>query len=347
MNGYAVAMAEHPLYGQLKHAGEVRVTGTGVVLHRIPADVRHALSDRGRMMAEDSGGCEIRFVTDSRFVRCTVASLDHRGEVEVYKGGLLHSRHEVKPGEAAVLQLEEPARLKQFRREALLASGFAPEVWRIVMGRFTAELRELNVYGHTVRAPREDEVPALRWLAYGSSITHGLIRHPMSYIQQAARRLGADVCNLGLSGSCLCEPELADYLAHRQDWDLLTLELGVNARDIQSEEQFRERTGQLLEKLLKQHPDQAVVVITMYPNFATYPWEETETSLKDVRFNRILREHVDRLGAGYPKLALIEGHGILTDCSGLSCDLVHPGEYGHAVMAENLARRLARIVDQA
>lgn len=299
------------------------------------------MGDRGRFISEEATGCELRFVTDAKHVRVTLGMPETDGRVRIYKGGLLHSEHELQAGAIRTLHLEEPvARFGMVDRKHLLKSGFAPEVWRIIFGNSQAVFYGLNAFGYAIRPPSREEMPIRKWLAYGSSITHGLDNAPLSYIQQAARRLGADVMNLGMSGSCQCEPETADFIAGREDWQLATFELGVNMRDNTTEEQFRSRTGDLLEKVIERHPDHPLFLITIYPNFATFAG--SETTERDLRFNQILREHAERLR--HPLLHLIEGSDIMRDMSGMTCDLIHPSEYGHMQMGEELAQRMSQLL---
>lgn len=314
----------------------------GLCLRRYPAAVRHKLGDRGRFISEEATGSELRFVTEAGHVRVTVGAHEQECSVYVYKGGLFHSEHRIPAGVLRTLHLEEPAaRFAMVDRERLQrGSGFAPEIWRVGFGRSTGVFAGINTFGYEVRPPAREETPGLRWLAYGSSITHGLDDYHLSYAHQAARRLGADVMNAGLGGSCLCEPEVADWLAERRDWDMLTLELGVNMRDGISDESFRERVGYLLERVLGSHPDKPVFLITIYPNFATYAGNGVTE--KDRRFNEILREHAERLS--HPRLHLIEGADVMDDMGGMSCDLIHPGPYGHIRMGERLADQMNEIL---
>ncbi|WJH35484.1 hypothetical protein N6H14_05515 [Paenibacillus sp. CC-CFT747] len=203
----------------------------GVKLFRFPREVRHALGDRGRFISEEATDCELRFVTEAAHVRVTLLLPDRAGEVYVYRGGLLHSTHAMPAGIPKTLHLERPVRLAGMDREKLTACGFAPEVWRVVFGRSEGVFLELNTFGEAVRPPQAGETPEVRLLAYGSSITHGLGTYPLTYVDQGARRLKADLFNKGMSGSCLCEPEMADYLARSKGWDAALLELGVNMRD--------------------------------------------------------------------------------------------------------------------
>lgn len=313
--------------------------GYGVHLRRIPRSVREHLNERGRFIAGEAGGCELRFVTPAPNIRVTLTLPETDGSVMVYKGGLFHSRHELQAGTIRTLQLSEPPRLVLADRGLLMAAGFAPEVWRICFGRYACVVCGIETFGHPLRPPAEGEIPGKRWIAYGSSITYGE-NGSVPYISHAARRLAADVLGLGMSGSCHCEREMSNYLAAQEDWSFMTLELGVNMRDHLPADEFRERSGYLLDQLVSRHPGKPVAVITMYPNFAMFPG--SGIAEKDLQFNDILRSHVQRLS--HPKLSLIEGSRVLDDLAGLSCDLIHPGDEGHMRMGENLARELAGIL---
>lgn len=317
----------------------------GVSLHRFPRQVRHSLGERGKFISRESSGCELRFVTTASQVWVTLSALENDGDLVVYKGGYFHSRIRLQAGAIHTLRLEEPARWGNVSRGGAHSSGFAPEVWRMMAGRFNLVLFGIDTFGHPIRPPHPDEMPKFKWLAYGSSITHGLANQQMSYVHQTARRLGIDVYNLGMSGSCACEKEMADAIAARQDWDLATFELGVNMRDHFTPDEFRERSAYLLHAVLKHHPDKPVALITIFPNYATRPLEATKASDNEKRFNEILREHVREIN--HPHLHLLEGDAILRDFSTLSCDLIHPGEMGHTLMAQNLSDRLKIILDES
>ncbi|WP_246302936.1 SGNH/GDSL hydrolase family protein [Paenibacillus plantarum] len=320
----------------------------GLRLHRYPRDVRNRLSTRGSHISTQSSGCEIRFVTDAEAVRLSISSLEEDGDLIVFKGDYFHSNHRLQAGVRRTLLLEEPERFKRESPDRKLAEesslSFSPHVWRIMTCRYTAVFHELDTLGRSVRPPHQNEVPALRWLAYGSSITHGgaAIHYYNCYAQQAARRLGVDVLNLGLSGSCLCEKEAADYIANRNDWDIATLELGVNMRTLFTPEQFKERAYYLIQTVIQKQPQKPVVVITVYPNAATYSHMDYPASRNETQFNHILREIVSELD--HSSLYLIEGYEIMKDMSSLVFDLLHPSDYGHMLMGEHLAAKLREIL---
>jgi lysophospholipase L1-like esterase len=94
------------------------------------------------------------------------------------------------------------------------------------------------------RPPAASEVPDVRYLAYGTSITEGAkaTATHLNYVSRVAQRRGYDALNLGCSGSAYCEGVLAEYIARRNDWDVATFALSVNmANAAFSTAQCRER----------------------------------------------------------------------------------------------------------
>ncbi|CAM4191986.1 GDSL-type esterase/lipase family protein [Saccharibacillus endophyticus] len=315
----------------------------GLYIRRVPASVRARLGARGRLIAAESTGCELRFVTSSPNADVTLALPAQDGDVAVYRGGMFHSEHRLKAGHVAVLRLAAPPRLNGADPARLSASGFAPDVWRVRFARGEAVYYGLNAFGEAVRPPKPGEVPAATLLAYGSSITHGGEQSRSAYIGQAARRLGLDLHNLGMSGSCLCEREMIDEIAARSDWHILFLELGVNMRDGTDVGEFRSRVRYALERIVDRHPDKPIFLTTIYPNFAVLGGESPQAGEQDLRFNEILRQETRRMDRG-ALLHLFEGDRILDDPGGLSCDLVHPSDDGHSVMGANLANLMCGIL---
>lgn len=101
-----------------------RAAGYGVHLRRVPRSVRGQLNERGRFIAGEAGGCELRFFTPAPNIRVTLTLPETDGSVTVYKGGLFHSRHELQAGTIRTLQLTEPPRLAMAERGLLMAAGF-------------------------------------------------------------------------------------------------------------------------------------------------------------------------------------------------------------------------------
>ncbi|NGM81877.1 lipase [Paenibacillus sp. 7124] len=319
---------------------------SGLHLQRFPQHVRIGLSEKGRTKAVQSNGCELRFVTESKHVRVTVGSNDINGSIVVCRGDFFHSQHCLQAGTVTTLHLEEPERFVEVPSDRLNQSGFSSNVWRLHFDRFGAVFYEVDAFGCEVRVPRPDEVPTLTMLAYGSSISQsaGSTHHFNGYLQQSARRLGVDVLNLALSGSCYCETVVADHLAEREDWDFLFLELGVNMRAVVTPEEFKRRVTYLLDHVIERHPDKPVFVTTIYPNRATYFLDESHLlHVQEKIFNKELLQYCE--SRKHPQLHLLDGAWIMRDLTSLTSDLIHPSDYGHMLMSEHLAKLLRPAVE--
>lgn len=333
--------------------------GGGVCLRRFPRAVREAMGPLGRMVAQESAGCEVRFVTDADNIRVAVSALPsnlapyeiHKLTVCVFKGAVFHSQIHLEAGKVNHLHLTDitGADRKAFlalRPEVRDTEYFSHRVWRLLFGRYEAVLHEVDTYGYPVRPPSPEETPRRRILFYGSSITNGAspTSYHLCYAQLAARLLKADPLNQGLSGSCLCERETADYLASREDWDLAVLELGVNMRGAFTPDDFRTRSRHLLESILRRHPEKPVALVTIFPNAQNpeHALVADAAQRNQTAFDEILREHVRELR--HPELHLIEGRDILRDYAGITKDLIHPGDYGHIEMGTRLAAALEALV---
>ncbi|TVY11435.1 SGNH/GDSL hydrolase family protein [Paenibacillus cremeus] len=330
----------------------------GFVLQRYPKKVRDRLGEgydeRGRYVSSMSTGCEMRFVTTSGRVRITLSAPMDEGDIVVYNGDFFHSMHRLQSGRLHTLQLERNEQFAEVTGESLRTGRFSPDVWRIFVSRsyvagagFQVVFHHLETFGHPVRPPVSEELPAIRWLAYGSSITHGsgaTVNHN-SYIQQAARRLGFDVLNKGLGGSCFCEKETADFFTDHQGWDVATLELGVNMRGIFTTEQFAERAHYLVRSMTAAHPGKPVFLITLFPNSSDRLVAGNHILTRaNLEFADVLRRLHRELQL--PNLHLIEGHDLLPDFSALAADLIHPSDYGHILIGENLAKRMSAFLSR-
>lgn len=328
----------------------------GLRLHRFPRGVRNGLGEgsyqRGRLMARASTGCEIRFVTEAEFIEITLSATVEDGDVLVYRGDYFHSMHRLQAGIVTALHLNKPERFAEIQPEMLHQGRFSPTVWRVIISRnyypglgFQAAFHGLETFGHDVRPPRPEELPAIRLLAYGSSITHGsgaTVQHT-AYIQQAGRRLGADVYNKGMGGSCLCEKQMADYLLSHGDWDIAVLELGVNMQPLFSVDEFAARARYLIEGFIRRYPDKPVILVTIYPN---YKDGRNNAEPGSCNVNRQFSARLEELHRtlAHPRLYLVDSHGLLTDFAALTVDLLHPSDYGHTLIGQHLAETIAEIV---
>lgn len=336
------------------HAGELREAPgfRGVQLARIPKEIGDRLNQRGKFIAADSVSTEIRFVTDAPMIELSLSAVKPEFgldllEVRVFFGNFeIPTNFWLKPGVVTTLRLTpQNLGIRKIKPEFLRKGpgiGFAPNVIRLTPQRGGLIYCGINTFGAAVRPPLPEEKPAKSCLFYGSSITNSTLE---GFPVVAGKALGVDVINLGMSGSCHIEPELADWMAAREDWDLAVIELGINAMAMTPEE-FRGRADHLLDAFTSRHPRKPLVLLTIFPSFARSefliePKEQEED--RDAQFCEILRELHARY-AKKGKVHLIEGKDILTDLTGLGADFLHPKSYGHALMGLNLARRLAPLL---
>ena len=213
------------------------------------------------------------------------------------------------------------------------------------------EIHLVDVKAGGLRPPRPEELPGLRYLAYGTSITQGMsATGPMlHYPRQVAWRLGADLANFGVAGSAFCEPELADYLASAIPWDFATLCLSVNMynqgvelRRVPEPRRVHEHRDGAAESreagALHQRPCRTSADLGAVP--ADHPGRGPVQAYRDA-----LREVVER--SGLPNLHFVSGADLISDVGGLSSDLLHPGDLGMIEIGERLAAHLRPILRAA
>jgi lysophospholipase L1-like esterase len=320
---------------------------SGLGLFRFPPSVRSAMdTQNGRYAASLSVGCELRFVTDSPKFYVHLSARDCDGTVIVFNGDVFHSLQKVEMGKITTLQIQKSERLDAINSQMLAGSRFSTNVWRIMIGRaynpsgnFLAHFHGIDTFGYDLRPPTPEEKPGLRWLAYGSSITHGsgATNHHLSYIQQTALHAGLDGINKGMGGSCHIEPSMVDFLVDSVDWDVASFELGVNMRETYTLEEFELRVTYLLDRLETTKPNKPVVIITIFPNWQSTRYCSTPSAVSGIEdgYNQILRELCSKKHRH--NLYLVEGTDLLQTTHFLCDDLIHPSDFGHIEMGRNLA----------
>ena len=327
---------------EFHNVGELFSDGSdGLRLQRVPESVRTHLNERAQQRMLAAAATEIRFVTSGDRVKVKLSSNAGTELIPFY--GPLQGKERIRiPEEPTEIEIERPARLSGINQETKGRFHFSPNVWRLTLRG--EGVRFHGIEGDGLRPPTPEELPKLRYLSYGTSITHGAAATAghLTYVAQTAWRLKADLINLGVGGSAWCEPELADYMAERDDWDIATLALSVNMIGGGfSDDEFRERVAYMIDRVAGSDPSRPVACITIYPHFRDFA-DEPEAADRSERFRGILREAV--AGLKHSNVTLIEGPELLTDPAGLTVDLIHPGDLGMIQMGENLAKRLSALL---
>lgn len=318
---------------------------SGLRLERFPEHFKRELgivdNHNGQFRAKRAHGCEIRFVTEAQYFDIALTAVEADVDIVIYYGDMAHSKHTLKAGVCSVIHVEYPEIYKQVDVEKLPKGRFAPYVWRVQFGmNGYIYFHYLDTYGYGHRPLMEEEKPEISWAAYGSSITCGSVTtlYSNSYIEQAAVHLGYDVMNKGLSGSCMCEPAVADYLASLPV-DVLSLELGINMLSFFEKEEFESRVQYLLQKMKEKSPAKEIFVIDMFCNKAPLLKDHTTRQYRNYPvFKEIVKRHVEE--AEDNRMIKIDGNVVAADETYLSVDLLHPSDQGHILMGRNLAEQM-------
>lgn len=329
---------------ELHNVAELVPQDGGVRLFRFPSA---AVTTVNKMMGATRGrsatGCEIRFVTDANTVWVTMEAMAHDVALTVLRGDLVYQKLTLRAGGRQVIEIARPGQIDDVG-DAFFADGegerFSPQVWRIYISSEAAHCIFYSVEGldAPVRPPHDREVPGRRFIAYGSSITHGCwtIDTLNSYPQIAARELGVDVLCKGMAGSCQCEKAISDYLA-REECDFATLELGVNMYHLDTPE-FESRVRYLLTEMRRVQPARPFFVITPFVSRYSDGPKQTDRQ-KHAAFVDILHRLTAKIAPDTAEV--IDGTAVLDRRQGLCYDCLHPSEYGHMRMGVNLARMLS------
>lgn len=313
----------------------------GKKIQRVPESVRVHLNPGAQGRSLNAANSEIRFVADGP-VKVTLSSPQGGGVYHVSYGSFMDSGQYPLTGNPLTIELTVNERLRNMDPKFLAGDPWSPNVIRIQFPR--QEIVVYKVEGANVRPPKPEEMPSLRYLAYGTSITEGgcATRPHLCYAAQTAQLLGADLINLGMSGSCHAEPEMFDYIASRDDWDIATLALSVNMLGFENDE-FRKRVQYGINTVAAAHPDKPISCITLFQHSADFcDAPESDSAKKTQAFRQILREEV--AASGKANLHLIEGPEILDSVQCLTHDMIHPSDWGMRRMAENLSAKLKALL---
>jgi len=299
-------------------------------LSRFPGHLdANYLMPGGKLAARQSTGCELRLVPEGDMLVFRLSAPDG-AKVHAYQGEFWLEACTLKAGMVHEFHVTMGERLKALPPELSIAQHFSPHLLRLVVERGEVHLHGIDAFGAAFRPPRVSETPAKRWLAYGSSITQSDL---YGYTFQAAERLGVDVLNKGMSGSCAIEAETVQFLADACEWDFMTCEWGVNVRSHLEPATFAQRVDNALDILCV--TGKPLFLLTIFPNGCRFDVTEPKHRQREEAYDEILRETVTK--RANPQLQLIEGHRIMRSASWLNGDLVHPSHLGQSRMGECLA----------
>lgn len=182
-------------------------------------------------------------------------------------------------------------------------------------------------------------------LCFGDSITQGYTSKftSLSYVNQTARALDAEVVNQGIGGYYFNEATIDESILSYKP-DVITVAYGTNDYSrYESAEQYAEQTGRYIQKLAALFPNTPILgILPIYRNDLNHQVRKVYRtySLDDAR--AILRNHYEACPKGY----VLAETGIPHIPQAYAPDFLHPNEFGFSVMAQGVIRKLQEIRDR-
>lgn len=192
-----------------------------------------------------------------------------------------------------------------------------------------------------------------RVLFHGDSITHGHgVTSPReTYVWQVAQKVGCAPLNYGFGGTAWADNIVAQTIAAREDWDILTIMLGANslagadsAGKPETAAQYEKKYDAYLETIRAAAPTKPILCITPILNRLDLtrgnPNGEMPRAYREA-ITRVVqhRQRSDR------NLYLLDGLSMVDDpLYLLVTDSVHPNDLGMHRIAEGIAAALKPIL---
>ncbi|MGN0173565.1 MAG: SGNH/GDSL hydrolase family protein, partial [Acutalibacteraceae bacterium] len=176
-----------------------------------------------------------------------------------------------------------------------------------------------------IRVPESTEVPTQTALFYGSSITNGAAAEKTAdtFAYRIAESLEMDYYNLGMSGSCMCEQEVANYIASLKELSFISLEMGANMQGL-SVEEFKAKVKAFIQTVATAHSDIPVFCVDMIYNYDDKAGGGSDKKTTQMRV--AVEEAVSELGLS--NTVYVNGLTLMNSADGLSSDSVHPNQTG-------------------
>ncbi len=279
-------------------------------------------------------GAELRFRLNGGKAKlvCRTAK-GERGRAFVYFGRALLGEYAVGDSPAEVFaEMPVEQTVSRIGREG--GSPFGEKIVRVVFDGAQFALGSLE---GDISLPAKEDLPAVRGVVHGSSITAGYnsLIPDLSYVRVMERLLGAEIENLGFAGVCLAEDWIARRIAERGRYDFIALEFGVNVMYRIGEEEFARRVRAFLSELRKG---------TDAPVFCTdcFTFAYAQSKIPDEKyraFKRAVQNAVSECGG--KNSYYIDGETLLKDYRHLSADGVHPDVFGHMEIGSAFAEKIA------
>lgn len=309
---------------------EARAEVEGLFFDRMPPAQRahYGTSEGFVIRARCQAGIRLRFRSDTRRLAAVMRfgrAARNYPCLDVAADGIFQGTVAGTPG-------KEPCRLVLF--EAATAASRAFDLW--LPYSMESWLVSLETEGDSPVEPLPPE--PVTWLVIGDSISQGMTCTSPSrtFAALAAGALGWNHHNLAVGGARM-EAGAADV--EGLPADLATVAFGCNDwNGCKTVAQFEADSRALLDRLFRCRPELPTALLTPFPAV----WATGETNKAGVELEAF-REVLRAVAPAYPHVTLIEGPALIPAKQEAFADGIHPSNAGMAVLARNLAPRLAEL----
>lgn len=195
-----------------------------------------------------------------------------------------------------------------------------------------------------------------RVLFHGDSITHGHgVTSPReTYPWQVAEKLGCVPLNYGFGGSAWADNVVAQTIASRTDWDVLTIMIGTNsligadsAGNLETAAEYAEKYDAYLGTIRAAAPTKPILCITPILNRADLKRGGNQNDERPELYRDRITAIVRRRQQSDAHLYLLDGLALIDDpLYLLVTDNVHPNDAGMHRIAEGVAAALKPILER-
>ena len=304
----------------IHNASGLTADGDGYLINRLPDDVAVSLTQTGQNVNHFATGVEIRFVINSGSATVTlIKSKLTNADPEtvncyVYYGDDLQKEYTVTADKTDIV-IDKPASTNSSGR-------FSSDVVRVVFYYRSIKIHDIT---GDISVPDSTKVPAKTALFYGSSITNGATAEKTAdtFAYKIADSLNMDYYNLGMSGSCECEPEVANYIASLKGLSFISLEMGANMQGY-SVSDFKAAVKAFINTVATAHSDIPIFCVDMIYNYDDKAGGGSDK--KTTQMRAAVKEAVNELGLS--NTVYVNGLTLMNSADGLSSDSVHPNQTG-------------------